>query len=498
MTRRPHTPLLFTLLLLTLPAAAAAQNPLAPPAQPVATPTFQGEWRGDGIVLSLTFDGRTRGYAGTIAVGGGRYACSGEEQQGRLHGHFAVDDQQFAFTVSRRGDHLLLSSDGVDHELRAVAAAPAAAGAALPAWLQNGVRVTYWGGSRSVPGSAQNYIPDPDGNIRIGGKNHKLDDATGSAGAGYSQYDVVDINAGGIGLLVSNYVPTDAQLRNLTSAGIQGLRGDAQRLGEFWIHPAVLAAMPEEKTATSLVRHLRYPLDGKTYDALTTQISGPDSFIRNTYDLATGLLLVHTSSSTGKGGLAPAGNGQAAPAQGVTTIVSSRLVSVRQRALPWAGQKDLPQWLQKGQQLRFAGTCTNSLGQGIVAPWRYDLVLALDAVVGGFVMAQMQTRLDYGYGTAPQETSTPVVYGAGMTGPLWIAPATLRALRGDQVLDEDPVTKRRLRCVGSDGRTTSILEEGPTDGVQFTYDLQSGALVAVAQRLQQGPATIDYQVQLQR
>lgn len=376
---------------------------------------------------------------------------------------------------------------------------PNPAPTALPAWLKPGVRVTYWGGSQTVPGSAKSYVPDPDGNFSINGKSHRLEDnGGGGAGSGYSQYDILSVDAAAIGVRICDYVPVDAALQNLTLSSVRPLSGDGNRLGDFWIHPAVLAAMTEERTPTSIVHRLRYPMQDGQHDAIVTQINGPDSFVRNTYDLATGLLLAHTSSSTGKGGLAPMGNGYAAPAQGVTTIVSSRLVAVRDLGLPWAGQKRLPQWVQRGQRLQYTGTCTNSLGTGIVAPWRYDVVVGFEQVRGGFALAQMQTRLDYGGGTQPQVDSQPVSYGAGMIGALWIEPATLRALRSDRPLDQDPVTRRTLSCVGSDGRAVSVLEQGPVDGVQYTYDLQSGMLVAVAQRRQQGPATIDYRVQLVR
>jgi hypothetical protein len=85
-----------------------------------------------------------------------------------------------------------------------------------------------------------------------------------------------------------------------------------------------------------------------------------------------------------------------------------------------------------------------------------------------------------------------------MIGALWIEPATLRALPSDRPIDQDPVTRRTTSFVGSDGRTAAILEQGPVDGVQFTYDLQTGMLVAIFLRRQQGPATIDYQLQLNR
>jgi hypothetical protein len=77
------------------------------------------------------------------------------------------------------------------------------------------------------------------------------------------------------------------------------------------------------------------------------------------------------------------------------------------------------------------------------------------------------------------------------------AASALQRLQPGQVLDRDPVTGRQLSFVGSDGRTATIQAQGPLDQQSFTYDLQSGALVASVQQQQQGPARIRYEVQLQ-
>ncbi len=54
----------------------------------------------------------------------------------------------------------------------------------------------------------------------------------------------------------------------------------------------------------------------------------------------------------------------------------------------------------------------------------------------------------------------------------------------------------RVAFVGSDGRHATVAEQGPLDQQSYTYDLQSGMLVATASRQQQGPATIAIDLQL--
>ncbi len=490
-----------TLRLVVVFCAIASALALAPvTAQERGGDPFTGELRGDGLTLVLTIDTANERYAGTLTFGGKRYPAHAVPRGGGLDGAFRVGDDEHPFTLRRDGDAFVLTSDGRRYALRPAAAAAANDDAVpdtgFPAWLRAGTRITYWGGSRSMPGDPQNYVPDPNGNVSIGGKPHRLEDAPGAAGSGYSHFDVVGVADGVVGILQSNYVPVDAQLANYTRTNSIGLRGDARQISDVWIHPAQLAAMPETTEGKSFTRRVRYPLDGKTYDAVTTQIASATGFLRSTYDLATGLLLVHTSSTTGAStGLAPAGTNYAKPAAGVTTIVSSRFVSVREMDLPWRRQP-MPAFLTAGRTLDYTGTCTNSLGQGIVAPWRYDVRIAVAQIEGGHARAQVSTRLDYGGAMQPQVAEWAQVYGAGSPHPLWIEPQILGRMRQGQVFDQDPVTRRRIRCVGGDERVVAIVDEGPLDSLQTAYDRRTGVAVGIDLRLQQGPATMIYRVHL--
>ena len=74
----------------------------------------------------------------------------------------------------------------------------------------------------------------------------------------------------------------------------------------------------------------------------------------------------------------------------------------------------------------------------------------------------------------------------------------MQNLQQGQVLDRDPITKSQVTFAGSDGRTATIYEQGQLETQSYTYDLQSGQLVATSVRTQQGPATLQIDVQLAR
>jgi hypothetical protein len=64
-----------------------------------------------------------------------------------------------------------------------------------------------------------------------------------------------------------------------------------------------------------------------------------------------------------------------------------------------------------------------------------------------------------------------------MLGGLYVPPAGLSKLQPNQVLDEDPVTRRRTIAGGTQGNIASIVEQGPMDLLEQFYDVQTGLMV---------------------
>ncbi|MBL9080001.1 MAG: PDZ domain-containing protein [Planctomycetes bacterium] len=377
----------------------------------------------------------------------------------------------------------------------AAAPTPGPAGAIgdLPAWLRTGARAIYFAGTATLPGVSTQLVPADDGSWVDGnGRRYREDAVPSTGGGGLNQYDFVHVAPDCIAANLTSLVYADAGLQTVTRANVMAMVGDANGLADLWLPPAKLRAMAEQESPGQRVRRTRYPLLGRTFDAIVVQTRADSGYQRYTYDLDTGLMLVFSASSTGAAVLTPNGD-RAQTGAGATTIATVMLRDLRQLNLPWADQR-APQWLQDGQRFVYTGTLRNSLAEGL-PPWRYEFTAAVQRRAGPAVLAQVTSSVDYGTGQAvPLEGSR--VYGPGTVGNLWLDPSKLQGLQAGTVIDRDPTTGWQIAFVGSDGRHATIAEQGPLDQQSYTYDLQSGMLVATASRQQQGPATIAIDLQL--
>ncbi|MBL8739144.1 MAG: hypothetical protein JNL12_22145, partial [Planctomycetes bacterium] len=327
-------------------------------------------------------------------------------------------------------------------------------------------------------------------------RTYREDQVPSTGGGGLTQYDFVNVAPDCVAATMTIHTYIDAGLQTTTQTGISPLVGDQNGFTDLWVPPAKLRAMAEQQGGGLTVRRVKYPLNGRTFDALVTQTKSDSGYQRYTYDMETGLMLVFSASSTSANVATRVGSTIQQGAGG-TTITSVVLKNLRMVSLPWSGQ-NAPQWLQAGKRLDYAGTYQNSLTEGTMAPWRYGMSIQLTEVRGACAAAKLQTQIDYGSGAGPQTTDSQAIYGPASFGNVYLDARALQRLQRGQELDRDPVTGRRLVFVGSDARTATILEQGPVDQQSYTFDLQSGVLVATSQRQQQGPAVIRIDLQLQQ
>jgi hypothetical protein len=479
--------------------APAAAPPQDVPAAPAAGVGIAFASRGDDLVVAQLLPEGPAARA-KVPLGAVLRAIDGRTVRGWTHeqvrqalGGAAASLVTVTFETEREVLDVVLQRA----PLGAANGAPAAPGAAaigdLPAWLQPGVRVTYFSGSAQLPGVRQTLTEDEQGNWTDGTRRFRVDDVPGGGGAGFTQYDFVAVAPDALLVASTSFVYADAQLRTVARASSTALVGDHTGLGDLWVPPARLAAMRDEASPGHRVRRLRYPLGGQTYDAVTTQIHDASGYTRYTYDLATGLLLAHSHSSVGKAMPTPNANGTAGSGQGVTTIVHGHLRARRTLALPWLhGQA--PEWLRPGLRLDYRGTLRNSLADGVMPPWQYGFTVGVDRLAAGGAVATLATHLDYGYGQPPQQGSSQVAYGPGGAVPLWLDVARLDGLQPGQVLDRDPSTGWQIVYVGRDAESATIREQGPLESQTYTYERRSGRLVATAAQVQQGAATLTIDV----
>lgn len=364
----------------------------------------------------------------------------------------------------------------------------AADAGSMPPAIAPGVRVTWYLGSATLNGVRSQLVQDDQGNWvdPQSGQRYSDRENPNAAGAGFLQLTILAADAQGIAGDTRNFVMLDPARGSVTSTVTQGLVGDAETLGEYWIHPRKLAATQEEKTPGHRVARLKYPLEGQVFDAIVFETRNASGYFRNTYDLATGLLLVGSSSTTGASVPTVDPNGRVSPGSGATTITSMMLRNVRDLQLPWAGAAAPA--LRRGEQRGYTGSYSTQI-QGVPEmPMQYSFAVQIESAQRGFVVAKTRSRLESGY-SAPQESETTRVFGVPMLAGLFVPPAVLRSLRPEQVLDEDPITRFRTVFAGVQDGHAVIVEQGPNETNRFAYELASGMLGAMDFRQTNGVGT---------
>jgi len=120
---------MFRLFLAFLIAAlaAAAQNPLARPADP-----FSGAYANEQMTIELTR--ADDGYTGQIRLSGQLLPVQARAAGGRLEGTFRVENQTYTFTATRAGSQLTLTTDGTTHVLEKRGAAAGAPPSVIGVW----------------------------------------------------------------------------------------------------------------------------------------------------------------------------------------------------------------------------------------------------------------------------------------------------------------------------------------------------------------------------
>lgn len=368
----------------------------------------------------------------------------------------------------------------------------------FPAWMKPGARVSWYVGSASIPGMSQTAVQDDNGNWidPQTGQRYANADNPSSAGAGILQADILEASREFVAATVRNWLMVD--VNGALSAGpITGWVGDGKALGEYWIHPAQLAAMPEQNQGGLLVRRRDYPLNGRNYNAVVVQNSAGGGFSRYTYDLETGLLLVASGRTVGAAQQQIQPNGNVFTGAGVTTITSTVLQDVRQLQLPFTDDA-APRFVQKGWQAQYRGgqrTSIQGVEENLVPTFSLSIDLTVERMGSRAAAVKYNTSLQL-LNNPPQQSQIVRCTGAATIGGMWLNPASLQRLQPNAVIDEDRITKVRTVFQGVQNNVATILEQGPRDATAYYYDMQSGLLVGVSAEQTNGVGTTRTQVQL--
>lgn len=360
---------------------------------------------------------------------------------------------------------------------------PEAATLGAPDWVTVGTQVTWYTAGASVAQSRYQWVEDPDGTWQdpATGKKYRRTDESGEgtgsgAGDGWSVMDVVALE--GVQVVQGwTLYGIDRLGGTLTVAPIGGAKVPGAVVDSAWMHPTLLARLLADGFSGLQVLHGPYPLDGRTYDALSLVSNGASGYQSWTWDLATGLLLV--SSSRQDGAFSPfSAPGETAP-QANSFLGYQQLVGVRQRTTPGIGSTP-PDWVLGTGRLSYSGTWTfvNPMDPGGGA-MTMPMTSEATFTPGGptWVNVRFRNTIDMsGYPNTAEGTNL-----ATGTGSWWWDPAALAAMTRGQVLDEDTLLSARATVEDvlpwQGGDSVIIRTELPGNVFRAQFDVASGVLL---------------------
>jgi hypothetical protein len=373
------------------------------------------------------------------------------------------------------------------------------------ALLKPGMRISYSAGDAVVHGVTSKIVPNPNG------KGGYIDPKTGqtfddnavrnSGGMGIVQLNVLAAKPNFVAMDVQSYFISDQQRMICSPASMSQVSGDQNRVGDFWMNPAVLAQLQEKKdlNGTTIVR-APLTLNGKTFNAITIDDNAGDGFTHNTYDLETGLLLFRGTSSQGAAVPTLGPNNTVTPGAGARVISHMQFMGVREVRLPWANEP-APAWVTRGGQMSYQGSYYAVTQSGPLPPLGMGAVFNITDVAEGTALVQATIRSELGPGLPPQDQTETRRYGSASSSPLWIGVNTIRNLQPNTLIDEDPITHFRTVFAGVQGNVAMVVEQGPAHQTECAYDVGRGTLIGVRATRQMAAGQVQvgqtiYQLQL--
>ena len=350
-----------------------------------------------------------------------------------------------------------------------------------PDWVTPGTRVTFYAAGASIANASKQWEKDASGgwvDPSTGERYGQVETPTAS-GEGIFQADVVGTAGTTVGLQWVLY-GLDRSVGRFFGGQTGGATDRGAAADEIWVHPELLARLPETDVGELKILRGPYAVEGTTYEAIAIANLDPAAYSSWIYDTESGLLLSGTTRTQGRASPLYA-EGQE-PRAANTQITIIRFLGIRQRDdSTLAGEP--PEWAGPGTQLAYSGTWTfvnpfDPMGPPVVYPaW-----MGITFGHGGPTWLEYGTELLVDFAGVPNVTTATGV--AGGSGPYWIDPVILAYATEGQVIDEDPITAERVTIervgAGPAGETVTVLSEMPGITGRAMYDIESGVLVAVA------------------
>ena len=316
---------------------------------------------------------------------------------------------------------------------------PALRHAAAPEWLSAPVRVTYRVESASIA---------------------QVEDAEGSAGAGYVQNDIVALEDELVVVNSKLYLDgTDGGVLPYGTFPGLGLPG----VGDFWLNPEALTDAEQLEVDDLTVARVAETFAREEFDVMRFDYTPEDAHYTWKFDMVSGMLLEYRHDLGGEDDAARE-----------LTIIT--FVRFRQLDLPWAGEA-LPAWVCDASHLYYSGSFTTVIAGEAVPGLDYAVEVAFRACAAEWAVYDLTSQLT----DLPSDTVTRLGGADQLFDALWLPPAAFNRLEDGQVLDEDPVTGAvTIAELNSDG-TLTLVETNDFYEIALTYDTD-GWLVALAQR----------------
>ncbi len=371
---------------------------------------------------------------------------------------------------------------------------PEAAKLPAPDWIKPGTRITFYGMAGTTPQGGYTLDKDANGEWEdpSTGERYSKNEAVGSGGHGFSQWDIIAVGKHAVALTANMYtIIHPGQPPQLLQTPLGGWTGVAAGPADLWVHPDLLQKAQQFHTNKFFILRGNYAIGDRNYSCLCTVNRGQGSYSSYAYDLKSGVLISSTVTSSAQITPLYLPNEEVQPGNMQTTI--AKFISVRQFKMPGIDGKN-PPWVRTLRAMHFVGQCqyVNPYDANIRMnfPARIDIVLGKR---GDNWCAYTLKKVTQVQGAPPEEATLNGMCGPG--GALWIDPAALVNLQPRQVLDEDPVTHIRTYVADADPAKIAIATEGPGISGQAVYNRQNGMLQMILSRQSSSGITTTLQLE---
>ncbi len=335
--------------------------------------------------------------------------------------------------------------------------------AGAPYWLKDGIRLTYYSSSASIPATSHYYTPDDKGDwVDDKGNRYYRGDNPSPAGHGLTQLNIACVDGDVVVVQSRSYGTYNGVMVPLGTIGYATPAGSC----DWWTDPKTLQQTQDATSGDTKIWRLPWTANGKTYKAIAFRRDTRDSHSWMIYDTVTGLLLNSNVSSVS--------------ADGRQYLGQSKFIDWRTLHWPWE-KTNAPGWLASTSSLNYQGTYRMIIPGSPDLPQGMSILVNFTRKTRKWASYSIQSTTEASYGMTPIPSTVELVSGPSIFGGIWIDPAALRRLTQGQVLDQDKLAGTTVAVTQAGGPSVQLTETGPLHSDTYSYDANTGILVQAIQ-----------------